>query len=89
MNIDFEDLLNLATVEVTHLQIEKSTIRIYCQAKISASFCPHCLAKNSKINQTQEREIRDLPIMGKKSNITSLIPPIQLLQLPSLLLRVF
>lgn len=66
MTIDFEELLNLATLEVTHLQIEKATIHIYCQAKIATSFCPHCLTKNTKINQTYQRQIRDLPIMGKK-----------------------
>ena len=66
MNIQFEELLNLASIEVTAIQIEKATIYIDCQAKLEAGFCPLCLTKNTRINQTHRRQIRDLPIMGKK-----------------------
>ena len=66
MNIQFEQLLNLAALEVNHIHIEEATIHIYCQAKFDAGFCPHCLTKNTKVNQTYQRQIRDLPIMGKK-----------------------
>lgn len=66
MNIQFEELLNLAAIEVTAIQIEKSTIHIDCQAKLAIGFCPLCLTKNTRINQTHRRQIRDLPIMGKK-----------------------
>ena len=66
MNMQFEELLDLGCVEVTNITIEKCIIHIHCQSKMPDAYCPHCLAKKDKINQTQVRQIRDLPILGKK-----------------------
>ncbi len=66
MQIQFEELLDLTNIEVNEVAIEKSTIHIHCQSKLDITFYPQCLNKNDKVNQMQIREIRDLPLMGKK-----------------------
>jgi transposase len=66
MQIQFEELLNLAQVEVEEVMIETTTIHIHIHSKLEISYCPHCLGKNEQVNQSHLRQIRDLPLMGKK-----------------------
>lgn len=66
MQVQFEDFLNLPEIEVQAVLIENAVIHIHCQSKLPFAYCLHCLKRSEKINQYQVREIRDLPLMGKK-----------------------
>ena len=69
MEINFDELLSLPELSLEDVQIEPSSIHIYCQSNLTATFCPHCLTKNESVNQTHIRQVRDLPIIGKKTFI--------------------
>jgi transposase len=69
MEIQFENLLNLTAIEVDSVEIQDNTIDIYCHSKLEESYCPHCLNKNAAVNKVNIRQIRDLPLMGRKTTI--------------------
>ena len=62
----FQQILNLHEVIVTNVEISETRIDIHCCNVFEESLCPSCLQKQRQVNQSYTREVRDLPISGKK-----------------------
>jgi transposase len=61
----YEDLLRLPNLSVNRVESEDKLIRIYCEIA-EDSICPVCQVKNTSVNQSYERVVRDLDISGRK-----------------------
>lgn len=61
-----EILLNLPTLGVREVEINKGQLTVHCHSVLEDGICPNCLKKTAKCNQTDTRHVRDLPIAGKK-----------------------
>jgi len=61
-----QTILGLDELIVTDVKISKYRIDIYCCSVFEESLCPSCLNKCKTVNQEYIKEIRDLPVFGKK-----------------------
>jgi transposase len=61
-----EILLNLPTLGVCDVEVSAQHLTVHCRSVLQDGICPNCLQKTSRCNQTDTREVRDLPIAGKK-----------------------
>ncbi len=62
-------LLNLPTIEVSMTELTKHSIEIHCHSNLLEQLCPLCLIKSSKVKNSTERTIRDLPLLGKEVHL--------------------
>ncbi len=62
----FSILLDLNELTFENIIVEDRVIRVYCESKFSEVYCPGTATKCHKVNQTFDREIRDLSISGKR-----------------------
>lgn len=62
----YEALLGIPLLSITKVEIGEKVIRIHCESKLESGYCPCCLNPCSEVNQTHERELRDLPISGRE-----------------------
>lgn len=62
----YETLLNLPMLEVISVKILKTEIEIYCESKFEEQICPTCLKKSKSVNQTYERRVRDMDLIGRR-----------------------
>jgi transposase len=56
----YEQLLNLPTVAITHVEVKPKTVLIDCQSKQKIHTCPTCGKLTSTVNQYYTRTLRDL-----------------------------
>ena len=61
----FESILGIKEIQVDRVEWQEQSLHIYCSSVVEEAICPHCLNKRQVINQTYERQVRDLPITGK------------------------
>lgn len=66
LEIAFQQILNLDELIVTEVRISATQIDIYCCSAFEQAICPSCLQKQTSVNQTYTREVRDLSISEKK-----------------------
>ena len=62
----YEELLGLPQLQVNAVSVTAKRIEIHCESKFKACHCPLCLEPTTKINQSYERTVRDLPISGRR-----------------------
>ena len=62
----FEMILQIKEIQVDRFEVQDQHIHIYCSSIFEEALCPHCLKKRQVVNQTYERQFRDLPIAGKE-----------------------
>ena len=62
----FESILGIKEIQVDRVEWREQRLDIYCSSIFKEAICPHCLNKRQVINQTYERQVRDLPITGKE-----------------------
>ena len=62
----FELVLGIKEIQVDRVDWQDQCLHIYCSSAFEEALCPHCLNKRQGINQTYERQFRDLPITGKE-----------------------
>ncbi len=62
----FESLIDLNELLITDILAEDRIVHVYCESKFTEVYCPYTFKKCSGVNQERNREIRDLPISGKK-----------------------
>jgi transposase len=61
-----EMILEIKEIQVDRFEVQDQHIHIYCSSFFEEALCPHCLKKRQVVNQTYERQFRDLPIAGKE-----------------------
>jgi transposase len=61
-----EMILEIKKIQVDRFEVQDQHIHIYCSSFFEEALCPHCLKKRQVVNQTYERQFRDLPIAGKE-----------------------
>lgn len=61
-----ETLLDIRELIVTDVEVEDHVIHVCCESRFTEVYCPYTLKKCQTINQELHREIRDLPISGKR-----------------------
>ena len=64
----FELVLGIKEIQVDRVDRvnwQDQCLHIYCSSAFEEALCPHCFNKRPGINQTCERQFRDLPITGK------------------------
>jgi len=61
-----EMLLGFTDLQVEAVEIQPARIIVRCQARFDQATCPLCLKKCNRIQQTQTRIVRDLPVFGKE-----------------------
>ncbi len=61
----FELILGIKEIHVDRVDWQDHSLHIYCSSIFEEALCPKCLKKTQVINQTYERQFRDLPITGK------------------------
>jgi transposase len=66
LEVAFQQILNLEELIITEVQISATQIDIYCCSAFQEAICPSCLKKQTTVNQTYIREVRDLSISEKK-----------------------
>lgn len=62
----FELILGIKEIQVDRVDWQDKSLHIYCSSIFEDALCPNCLKKRQVINQTYERQFRDLPITGKE-----------------------
>ena len=62
----FELILGIKEIRVDRVVWQDQSLHIYCRSIFEEALCPKCLKKTPVINQTYERQFRDLPITGKE-----------------------
>ena len=62
----FETILEIKEIQVDRFEVQDQHIHIHCSSIFEEALCPHCLKKRQVVNQTYERQFRDLPIAGKE-----------------------
>ena len=62
----FELILGIKEIQVDRVDWQDQSLHIYCSSIFEDALCPNCLKKRPVINQTYERQFRDLPITGKE-----------------------
>jgi transposase len=62
----FELILGIKEIHVDRVDWQAQGLHIYCSSILEEALCPKCLKKTQVINQTYERQFRDLPITGKE-----------------------
>lgn len=62
----FELILGIKEIQVDRVDWQDQCLHIYCSSAFEEALCPQCLNKRQVINQTYERQFRDLPITGKE-----------------------
>lgn len=62
----YTQLLNLPSLKVTELKIEKAKINVSCELAISSCKCSNCGTLSNRVNQSYERTIRDLNIADRE-----------------------
>jgi len=62
----FELILGIKEIHVDRVDWQDQSLHIYCSSIFEEALCPKCLKKTQVINQTYERQFRDLPITGKE-----------------------
>lgn len=62
----FELILGIKEIHVDRVDWQAQSLHIYCSSIFEEALCPKCLKKTQVINQTYERQFRDLPIAGKE-----------------------
>lgn len=62
----YEEMLNLPLVEVTKVEMNEKQVKIYCRSKLEEQICPNCLKKSGLVNQSYNRRIRDMDLIGRK-----------------------
>ena len=62
----FELILGIKEIQVDRVDWQDQSLHIYCSSIFEDALCPDCLKKRPVINQTYERQFRDLPITGKE-----------------------
>ena len=62
----FELILGIKEIHIDRVDWHDQSLHIYCSSLFEAALCPKCLKKTQVINQTYERQFRDLPISGKE-----------------------
>lgn len=62
----FELILGIKEIRVDRVDWQDQSLHIYCSSIFEEALCPKCLKKTQVINQTYERQFRDLPITGKE-----------------------
>ncbi len=62
----FELVLGIKEIQVDRVDWQDQCLHIYCSSAFEEALCPQCLNKRPVINQTYERQFRDLPITGKE-----------------------
>jgi len=62
----FEMILEIKEIQVDRFEVQDQHIHIYCSSVFEEALCLHCLKKRQVVNQTYERQFRDLPIAGKE-----------------------
>lgn len=66
MQIDIELLLNLPTLRVRDCSITEKETHIYCESVLESGYCPVCLKASKEVKMYQQREVRDLSLLGRK-----------------------
>ena len=62
----FELILGIKEIHVDRVDWQDRSLHIYCSSLLEEVICPNCLKKTTVVNQTYERQFRDLPITGKE-----------------------
>lgn len=62
----FELILGIKEIHVDRVDWQDQGLHIYCSSLFEEAICPNCLKKTTVVNQTYERQFRDLPITGKE-----------------------
>jgi transposase len=62
----FEQILGIKEIRVDRVDWQERALHIYCSSIFEEALCPTCLKKRQVVNQTYERQFRDLPITGKE-----------------------
>lgn len=62
----FELILGIKEIRVDRVDWKDQSLHIYCSSIFEEALCPKCLKKTQVLNQTYERQFRDLPITGKE-----------------------
>ena len=62
----FEQILGIKEIRVNRVDWQEQSLHIYCSSIFEEALCPRCLKKRQVVHQTNERQIRDLPITGKE-----------------------
>lgn len=62
----FELILGIKEIQVDRVEWQDQRLHIYCRSVFEEALCPNGLNKRQVINQTYERQFRDLPITGKE-----------------------
>ena len=62
----FEAILGIKEIQVDRVDWQDQSLHIHCSSVFAEAICPNCLNKRQVVNQTYERQFRDLPITGKE-----------------------
>ena len=62
----FEMILEIKEIQVDRFEVQDQHIHIHCSSIFEEALCPHCFKKRQVVNQTYERQFRDLSIAGKE-----------------------
>lgn len=65
----YETLLDIPLLSVTGVKIESNKVVISCESKLGSAHCPSCLQACSKVNQSYQRDVRDLSISGRSVHL--------------------
>lgn len=61
-----EMLLDIKEIQIDGFEVRDQQLHIHCSSIFEEALCPHCLEKRQVVNQTYERQFRDLSIAGKE-----------------------
>lgn len=62
----FEQILGINEIRVECVDWQEQSLHIYRSSILEEAICPNCLQKRLVVNQTYERQFRDLPIAGNE-----------------------
>lgn len=62
----YEQLLNLPTLKVDGVELEKDKIKISCHLSSTSCKCPTCGETTTQVHQSYERRLRDLNIAARE-----------------------
>ena len=57
-----EMLLDIKEIQIDGFEVRDQQLHIHCSSICEEGLCPHCLEKRQVVDQTYERQFRDLPI---------------------------
>jgi transposase len=69
MEMNWEEVLGIAELEVTGCEITTQKIYLDCRSKLGEAYCPQCLKKCNFVKDHYIRQVRDSAVCGKELHL--------------------